>query len=84
MTDSPPAQGNDLVSRNFSNANLASVARLHSLEPFIQVHPGQIGSASQGTLADALEAIVGAVWEDSHDMDTVFTLLQTLGLDAGL
>ena len=60
------------------------MARSHGLAAFIQTHPGQMGSVSKGTLADAMEAIVGAVWEDSHNMDTVFAVLQTLGLDAGL
>ena len=78
------AEGNELVSRNFNNSNLANAARSHGLEPFIQTHPGQLGSASQGTLADTLEAIVGAVWEDSHSLETVFALLQTMGLDMGL
>lgn len=68
-----------LASNALSNANLARRARELYLEELIQKHPGASGVATR-TPADAMEAIIGAVWEDSKDMDVIFAVLQRLGL----
>ena len=75
--------GSKLWTHNLSNDNLAERATALDLELYILKQPGLKTKARQ-TLADTMEAILGAVWEDSHDIDNVFEVLQALGLVEGL
>ena len=52
------------------------------LQAFINPNPGHYGPISPGTLADTVEAIIGAVFEDSQSFDTVMSVLQALGLNS--
>ena len=72
-------EATNLASDALSNANLARRARELHLDELIQKHPGASGVATR-TPADAMEAIIGAVWQDSGNMETIFAVLQTLGL----
>ncbi|KAL9128315.1 MAG: hypothetical protein Q9217_002993 [Psora testacea] len=73
------AQGNHIVSTVGNNAKLAEVARHNGLHGFINTHPGQFGAVATGTLADTVEAIIGAVWVDSSNLATV---LPGFGIEA--
>ncbi|KAL9100881.1 MAG: hypothetical protein Q9163_003792 [Psora crenata] len=73
-------QGNRHLSRIGGNANLADVGRRHGLDAFINPHPGQFGALGTGTVADTVEAILGAVWLDRSDSASVRAVMQTLGL----
>ncbi|KAG8532328.1 uncharacterized protein KY384_003969 [Bacidia gigantensis] len=72
--------GNNMVSTTLSNNNLASVGNSLGLDAFIVKHPGQFGPLGNGTISDTIEAIIGAVWEDSKDFDKVVAVMGTLGL----
>ncbi|KAL9630636.1 MAG: hypothetical protein Q9164_006320 [Protoblastenia rupestris] len=74
------ARGSQIVADVGGNANLAGVGRQHGIEHFIVTHPGQFGPVAAGTIADTVEAILGAVWLDSTNLATVRAVMQTLGL----
>ena len=74
------ARGNNSISTNLSNSNLAQVADVIGLRDVIVPQPGQFGPLGKNTLADTLEAILGAVYEDSQDLNIVTQVMRTLGL----
>ena len=74
--------GNDMVKRIACNKNLAARAHDCGLPAFVTPNPGHDGPISDGLLATTMEAIIGAVWEDSHSFETVLSVLRALGLNS--
>ena len=56
------------------------MARARGIDAFVIPHHGQSGAFGNRTLADAMEAIVGAAWEDAHNFHTVTAVMQALGI----
>lgn len=64
-----------------SNSNLARIARAQTLGLLLQRNPSNYQIELSGKqMATALEAIVGAVWLDSRDVDVVERVLVKLGV----
>lgn len=61
-----------------NNSHLANIARIHGLAALIVPVPGQNGAFGNRTMADTMEAVIGAVWEDSQSLTVVATVLETL------
>ena len=74
----PTAVGNNIVNSQANNVRIAALAREFGIDAFIIAHPGQFGPLGNGPLADTLEAIIGAVWQDSQNLAAVTQVMQTL------
>ncbi len=61
-----------------SNSNLAAIGYRLGLEPFINP-AGGARSISHGTMADSMEAIIGAVYLDGG-LTAATNVMETLGL----
>lgn len=72
--------GNELVATAGSNTNLAIKGRLRGLDGFVNNNPSQGNTVSDRTVAQTVEAILGAVWLDSKDLATVRHVMETMGL----
>lgn len=64
-----------------SNSHFAKVGRSHGLDKFVVLQNGCIGGVSDGLMATALKAILGAVWQDSK---ADFNVLARVSLRLGL
>lgn len=74
---------NALVSNIGSNSNLAAVASRIGLKNFIITNPGHCGPISQGMLATAMEAVLGAIYLDcGKDMTSMKSVMSALDLKA--
>lgn len=62
-----------------SNTNLSATGRLHGLERYVVSNPSQWGVVSSGTMADTMEAILGALYLDGG-IRSVKRVINTLGL----
>ncbi|KAK5110283.1 hypothetical protein LTR62_006136 [Meristemomyces frigidus] len=84
-TGTPKGTGNTIVSTLGSNGSLAAAARSAGLAKCIITHPGFMGPISDGMLATAVEAILGAIYLDSSkSMDKMKEIMTALGLMAGI
>lgn len=73
------------ISDALSNASLAKIGLEKGLDRFINMNPGHCGPVSKNMVANAVEAIVGAVYLDSQRSDAaVRGVLRQLGLIADL
>lgn len=72
--------GNDIVASTGSNFNLAVRGRANGLDGFIHNNPSQGNSVSDRTIAQTVEAILGAVWLDSKNLAIVRGVMETMGL----
>ena len=80
-------RGADLDPGNFdvirqtvaSNANLERIGNATGLVAFVNLNRGSGGFVSKAVMTATVEAILGAVYLDSH-MDTVKRVMNTLGL----
>lgn len=78
-TGKPKGAGNALVSNIGSNSNLAAVASRIGLKNLIITNPGHCGPISQGMLATAMEAILGAIYLDcDKDMTSMKSVMSAL------
>ena len=68
----------DRISTVASNSNLACIGYRIGLEPLINPAKGAMG-ISKGTMADTVEAIIGAVYLDG-DVTEAMKVMSTLGL----
>ena len=75
--------GNSRVEMVGNNANLAQKGRALGLQDCIHNNPAAGGMVSNGTMAQTVEAILGAVWLDSgaSGLTAVRAVMATLGLD---
>ncbi|KAL9032947.1 MAG: hypothetical protein Q9180_006212, partial [Flavoplaca navasiana] len=64
-----------------SNNNLNSIGLASNLDAFINLAAGG-RTVSPITMAATVEAIIGAVYLDANNMDTVKAVMDTLGLTA--
>ena len=69
-----------MLNSQAGNARIAVLACEHGIDAFIIAHPGQFGPLGNGPLADTLEAIIGAVWQDSQNLAAVTQVMETLGI----
>ncbi|EAW12147.1 putative RNAse III [Aspergillus clavatus NRRL 1] len=75
------AKINDVVSPMVSNPNLAAKGFKVGLEQHILANPSQQGLVSHGVMANAVEAILGAVYLDSNlNTQAVRSAMACLGL----
>ena len=65
-----------------SNSNLSRVGHELYFDAFIDIHPSQLGQpVSVVTMATTIEAVLGAVWEDSgHSIEYVKDVMDALNL----
>ena len=75
-----PGTGNNIIAHRGSNVNLAITGRNHGLDGFVNKNPSQGNTVSNNTIAQTVEAILGAVWIDSKNMATVHEVMKTVGL----
>ena len=80
MTDYLPGIGNGIVATKGANSNLAAMGRMHGLDAFVHKNPSSGNTVSVGTMADTVEAILGAVWLDCKNLATVRHVMVTIGL----
>jgi len=65
-------QGSNLVSSRGSNKNLNEIGAERGLSRYMKLNSCQKGTAPPTTMEFTVEAIIGAVWEDSgKDLDRV-------------
>jgi ribonuclease III len=62
-----------------ADANFVRVANAKGFKNFININPAHVGELGARTLADTVEAIIGAVYLDGG-LDAVPDVLATLGL----
>ena len=83
LSDRGVGQASEITQRVASNANLDRTGRYHGLDDFIcrnpARNPAQPGYISPKTMADTVEAILGALYLDGG-IDHVRQVMQTLGL----
>ena len=79
LSDRGIGQASEITQRVASNANLDRTGRLHGLDNLICRNPSQPGYISPKTMADTVEAILGAVYLDGG-IHHVSQVMQTLGL----
>ena len=79
-TDYLPGTGNEIVATRGSNVKLAMIGRIHGLDGFVNNNPAQGNAVSDRTMAQTVEAILGAVWLDSKNLATVRGVMETMGL----
>ncbi|QDS72453.1 hypothetical protein FKW77_009561 [Venturia effusa] len=72
-------EGNRRLQAIEGNSNFVRIANLHGFDKFINANPGHCGELGARTLADTVEAIIGAVYLDGG-LDAVPDVLATLGL----
>lgn len=73
--------GNDSVAVKGSNANLAAIGNQHGLGQFINKNFAANGHVvSAGLMAQTVEAILGAVFEDTGSLNEVRAVMQLLGI----
>ena len=73
--------GNNYVTAIGNNNNLAHVGRQHGLDGCVHNHPAAGNMVSNGTMAQTVEALIGAVWLDSNtSLIMVNAVMSTLGL----
>lgn len=74
--------GNNRVATIGSNSNLAQSGRSHGLHACVHNKPSAWGVVSNGVMAQTVEAILGAVWEDSgaSALGAVRAVMTTLDL----
>ena len=65
---------------DLSNVHLATIARTIGLQNIVVASPSLAGPLPSSILSTALEAVIGAVWMDSRDMDTVARVMSNIGL----
>ncbi|KAK3675245.1 hypothetical protein LTR78_004755 [Recurvomyces mirabilis] len=83
-TGTPKGTGNSIVSTVGSNASLAAAAHNVGLASCIITNPGHMGAVSNGMLATAVEAILGAIYLDSgKSVDSVKDAMTAFGLVSG-
>ena len=68
------------VAANLSNKNLARVMCVLSLENTIVRRETYSGAANRMILASTLEAIFGAMWVDSRNLDKILQAMRKIGL----
>ncbi|KAK6384337.1 hypothetical protein LTS17_001900 [Exophiala oligosperma] len=74
-------KGSNLVSSRGSNQNLNEIGAECGFSRYIKLNPCQKGAAPPTTMASTVEAIIGAVWEDSgKDLDRVRGVVRALHL----
>lgn len=56
------------------------IGRIHGLDGFVNNNPAQGNAVSDRTMAQMVEAILGAVWLDSKNLATVRGVMETMGL----
>lgn len=78
-SDTGLERASDIVAHVASNDNLVRVGRLHWLDNFICGNPSQAGYIPPKTMADTVEAILGAVYLDGG-IQCVGQVMKTLGL----
>ena len=78
-TDYLPSTGNEIVATRGSNVKLA-INRIHGLDGFVNNNPAHGNAVSDRTMAQTVEAILGAVWLDSKNLATVRGVMETMGL----
>ena len=79
LSDRGIGRANEIMQRVGSNANLDRTGRLYELDDFICRNPAQPGHISPNTMADTVEAILGAVYLDGG-INSVSQVMQTLRL----
>lgn len=76
-----PEQAQGVITESLSNHSLANVGWRHGLDTLIDRGPINIGPVGRKAVADAVEAIIGAVHQDSdHDETIVVGVMKTLGI----
>jgi dsRNA-specific ribonuclease len=55
------------------------MCRLNGIETFVNRNPSSLGVVAPRTMADTIEAIVGAVYLDSLDFAAIRSVLNILG-----
>ncbi|KAI4173984.1 MAG: hypothetical protein LQ346_008307 [Caloplaca aetnensis] len=68
-----------ILQRVGSNSNISRVGLANNLDAFVLLAGAQ-STISPGTMAATVEALIGAVYLDSNDMNTVKAVMQTLDL----
>ncbi|PLN81001.1 RNAse III [Aspergillus taichungensis] len=77
----PRGQINDVLSRRSANDYLAQQGFSHGLAECVFANQSQRGTIHPRPMADTVEAIVGAVFNDSGEqMTTVKRVMETLGI----
>ena len=72
---------NAAVERFGCNHNLAEVCSRKNIDRFIYQNPSQFGTTVSTRLkATTVEALVGAVWFDSGDINVAERVMSTLGV----
>ena len=79
LSDSGTGRADEIMQRVGSNINLDRTGRLYGLDDLICRNPAQPGNISPTTMADTVEAILGAVYLDGG-IDCVSQVMQTLCL----
>ncbi|KAG7002085.1 IMP-specific 5'-nucleotidase 1 [Physcia stellaris] len=74
---SPRGAGHSYTEIEGNNNRLAMVARQHGLEAYVNNDPSRRGAVANSTLANTVEAILGAVYLDSNkDIDIVKAVMR--------
>lgn len=82
VTGEPKVTAMLILNNVASNVNLGEVASKAGLGLHIKANPGQVGPVSRKTLATTVEAVLGAIWEDSgKDIQAVKTAMMNMGLN---
>lgn len=71
---------NTQLERVITNNNLAQVCINSGITPYINGNPSQLGLTPPKTRAATIEAILGAVFLDSHDLNIVRQVMRAIGL----
>lgn len=70
-----------MVQTRLRNENMANIAEQLGLGPYLILHPGHVGKVSRKTLATGLEAIFGAIFQDSGEqIPAVKAAMQSIGI----
>lgn len=64
-----------------SNHNLSNVGLQMGLDKFMVHDPTQQRTLSPSSVATAIEAVLGAVWQDCEDLETLKRVIEKLKLD---
>ena len=74
---------NNILSTIGTKAHLAAVGRGFGIDALVIMNPGHCGPVSDGVVATAVEAIIGAIYLDcGKNMDVVRSFIATIDLTA--
>jgi ribonuclease III len=71
--------GSDQASNASKNANLTRLGRSVGLDGYFNPNPSQNGTVTNSQVADSVEAVIGAVYEDGGE-DALGIVMERFGL----